>query len=155
MIREMRNKKREMLNEDTRTLLNNAHYGVLSTISEDNTPYGIPLSFAYTNEVIYFHCAPEGHKLDNIINNDNICFTVVDSVELLPAEFATRYKSAVVFGKIAVVENTEEKRTGITAILKKYSPDYFEKGLKYIDNAFDKMKVLKIEISRITGKARL
>lgn len=155
MFREMRKKEREMSKEDTVNLLKRAEFGVLSTISEDNTPYGIPLSFAYLDDVVYFHCAPEGHKLENIVNNGNICFTVVDSVELLPASFATKYKSAVVFGKISVIEDADEKRKGIMAILNKYSAEHYESGVKYINSAFDKMKVLKIEISRMTGKARL
>lgn len=155
MFREMRRQDRAMVEEDAKTLLEAAQVGILSTVSKDNTPYGVPMNFVYTNEGIYLHCALEGQRLDNIVNNDSICFTVVDSVELMPAAFATKYKSAIVFGKIIVVEDIEEKRKGLTAIVTKYSPDFYEAGLRYIDNAFEKIKVLKIEVSKMTGKARL
>lgn len=155
MFREMRRKDRAMVEEDTKTLLETAQVGILSTVSKDNTPYGVPMNFVYTNKVIYLHCALEGKKLDNIISRNSICFTVVDAVELMPAAFATKYKSAIVFGKIVVVEDSEEKRKGLTDMVKKYSPDFYEAGLQYIDNFFEKTKVLKIEVSKMTGKARL
>ncbi len=155
MFREMRRKDRVMLEEDTKTLLENAPFGILSTVSKSNTPYGVPMSFVYTDEVIYLHCALEGHKLDNISNCDSVCFNVIDAVELMPAVFSTKYKSAIIFGKIIIVKDLEEKRQGLKAILKKYSPEFYEAGLRYIDNAFEKTEVLKIEIRLITGKARL
>ena len=101
------------------------------------------------------HCAVEGKKLDNIRSNSNICFNIVTAVELLPAAFSTNYKSVTVFGTISVVEEQEEKKQALIAIIKKYSPDFYEAGLQYIDKAIEKTKVLKIEVSRITGKARV
>lgn len=47
-----------------------------------------------------------------------------------------------------------EKRKGIEAILHKYSPDFIESGMKYIDRAFDKIHVLKFEMEEMTGKGR-
>jgi nitroimidazol reductase NimA-like FMN-containing flavoprotein (pyridoxamine 5'-phosphate oxidase superfamily) len=155
MFREMRRKDRAMLEEDTKTLLENAPFGVLSTVNKNNTPYGVPMSFVYTNEVIYLHSASEGQKLDTISNCNSVCFNVIDAVELMPAAFSTKYKSAIVFGKIIVIKDLEEKRQGLKAILKKYSPEFYEAGLRYIDKAFEKTEVLKIEVSLITGKARL
>lgn len=155
MFIEMRRQDRAMAEQDTKTLLETAQVGILSTISKDNIPYGVPMHFVYTNKVIYLHCAIEGKKLDNILRNNSICFNVVDAVELMPAAFATKYKSAIILGKIFVVEDIEEKRKGLIAMVKKYSPDFYEAGLKYIDNAFEKAKVLKIEINKMTGKARL
>jgi len=155
MFREMRRKDRAMCAEDAKSFLENATFGILSTVSESNTPYGTPMSFVYTNEVIYLHCALEGQKLDNIANCDRVCFTAIDAVEIMPAKFATKYKSIILFGKIVVVGEREEKRQGLIAIIQKYSPDFYEPGLRYIDNAFEKTKVLKIEVEKITGKERL
>lgn len=155
MFREMRRKDRLMLEEDTTALLENASFGILSTVSKNNTLYGIPMNFVYVNEEIYLHCALEGQKLDNISNCDSVCFNVIDAVEVMPAAFSTKYKSAIVFGKIVAVEDREEKRQGLIAMIQKYSPDFYESGLQYIDNAFESTKVLKIAVEKITGKARL
>ena len=145
-----------MSEDDTKALLKRTNYGVLSTISEDNTPYGVPISFVYTDEAIYLHRALEGHKLDNLVHNNSVCFTVIDpdAVELMPSAFSTRYKSAVVFGTINIVADPEEKRKGLEAIVKKYSPDFYEAGQKYISDSSKATKVLKLEILKMTGKAK-
>ena len=155
MLREMRRKDRAMSEAEAISILETAQVGTLATVSEEHIPYLVPMSFVYTQDAIYLHCAVEGKKLDNIRGNNNICFNVVEAVELLPAAFSTKYKSVTVFGKIAVVEAQEEKRQSLIAIVKKYSPDFYEAGLQYIDNAIEKTKVLKIEVSRITGKAKI
>lgn len=153
MKKEMRRKEKEMTKKETLEVLANAEYGVLSTISEDNTPYGTPMNFVYLDGTIYFHCALEGHRLENIKRNHNVCFSVVDSVKLMPDKFNTQYRSAAVFGTIQVVHDTEEKRKGIIAIMEKLSSDYHDAGIEYINSAFDKLCVLKLEISHMTGKA--
>jgi len=155
MYTEMRRKDRAMGEEATKELLMTSHVGILSTVSNNNTPYGVPISFVYTDEGIYLHCATIGEKLVNIQINNSVCFTVFDGVELLPASFATKYKSAIVFGKITVVEDNAEKRKGLIAFVRKYSPDYYEAGLQYIDKAIERAVVLKLEIAHMTGKARL
>jgi hypothetical protein len=39
-------------------------------------------------------------------------------------------------------------------LLKKYSPGFIDKGLKYIDHDGGKVRVYKIVIEAMTGKAR-
>jgi len=151
----MRRKDREMLKEDSIKLLETAAIGTLTTVNEDNTPYAVPMNFVYVKEVIYLHSAVVGKKLDNIKNNNNICFSVFDAVELMPEAFSTKYQSVLVVGKIHEVEDPVEKKEGLIAMVKKYSSEFYEAGLKYIDKASEKTKVLKIEIHQITGKARI
>ena len=129
-----------MLNQgETIDILNRSEYGILSTVGKDNAPYGVPLNFAYVEGVIYFHCAKaNGYKIINIINNSNACFTVVDDVCLQPEILSTKYKSAILFGKISIVEDIEEKKKGLEALIKKLSPEYMEVGMKCIDKNTDK-----------------
>ncbi len=68
----MRRKDRELSNEDTLAILTNAEYGVLSTVSSNGLPYGVPINFCIIDEVLYFHCALEGSKLDNLSQNTAI-----------------------------------------------------------------------------------
>ena len=153
MYKEMRRKEKAISKNEIEEVMSNAEYGILSTISEDGTPYGTPLNFAYTDDVIYFHSATEGHKIDNIRHGSSACFNVVDSVMLMPADFNTQYRSVTVFGRISIVDNDEEKRKGISAIADKLSPDFHKEGLEYIQRAFNDMHVLKLEVEHITGKA--
>lgn len=153
MDREMRRKEKAISREETMEVLNSAEYGVLSTISGDNTPYGTPMNFVYVDGAIYFHCALEGHRIENIKGNSSACLNVVDSVVLMPEKFNTQYRSVTVFGRVQIVENKEEKKKGIAAIAQKLSPDYSKEGMAYIESAFDKMHVLRMDIDKMTGKA--
>ncbi len=150
-MKNMRRSDRRMTEEGALDLLQRGEYGVLSTIDRENKPYGVPLSYAYTDNVIYFHCASEGTKLDNIINNDNVCFTVVGKTNVLPDKFSTEYESVIVFGK-GNIASGDDKVRGLREIIKKYSPEFITEGEQYIERAVDKTTVVKIEIEGFSGK---
>lgn len=153
MFKEMRRKDRELKNDEAIEILKNNSYGILSTVSKNSYPYGVPVSYVFLNNSIYFHCAVKGHKLDNILNNSKVSFCVVGQTCILPDKFSTKYESVVVFGR-AVEIFDDEKNTALLEILNKYSPDYIEKGKGYIKNSSKATKVIKISIEHISGKAR-
>jgi nitroimidazol reductase NimA-like FMN-containing flavoprotein (pyridoxamine 5'-phosphate oxidase superfamily) len=99
MLEKMRRKDRAMDLAATKELLQSAEYGTLATVGKDNMPYLVPMSFVYIEDSLYFHCAVEGRKINNMKENAKACFNVVEQVELLPSAFSTKYKSAVVSGK--------------------------------------------------------
>lgn len=152
---EMRRKDRMLGQEETIEVLNKSEYGILSTIGKDNVPYGVPINFAYLDGAVYFHCAKaNGYKINNILNNSNACFTVVNDVCLQPELFSTKYSSAILFGKISIVEDELEKRKGLEALVKKLSPDYIEAGGNYINKSINQTYILKMEVVEITGKGK-
>ena len=55
MNREMRRNDRQLNTEDTLSILEQGEYGILSTVSADGIPYGVPVSYTYFNQCIYFH----------------------------------------------------------------------------------------------------
>lgn len=153
MFREMRKKQREITKEESIKVLNSGEYGILATIGENGFPYATPLSYVYYNDAIYFHCAVEGNKLDNITFNEKVSFCVVGKTKVLPEKFSTEYESVIVFGRAFKIEK-EEKIEGLRAIAQKYSPGFTKEALEYIERAEGATCVIKIEIDRITGKAR-
>lgn len=152
-MRSMRRKDREIKNQDAIELLNCAAYGILSTVGEDNQPYGVPLSFVYKNNCIYFHCALSGHKLDNIEYNTKVSFCVVGKTKVLPDQFATEYESAVVFGVASEIKE-EERNNALMWFVEKYSPSFIDEGKHYISQKDKVVRVFKIEINHLSGKAR-
>lgn len=127
-------------------------YGVLS-LCNDNKPYGIPINYCVMDNNIYFHCATEGKKIKCISKNQNASFCVVKSAKILPDKFATSYESVIVFGKINEVYG-EHKREALVGLIKKYSLNFFESGIEYIEKLIDKTRVFKLSIENISGKAR-
>lgn len=150
----MRVFKRQMSDEQALELLKKGEYGILCTVDEENQPSGTPLSYIFMEGSIYFHCATVGTKLDSIKNNPKVCFTVVGKTQVLSAEFSTNYESVMAFGSATIISG-EEKMNAYKAIIKKYSMDYYEEGMKYIEQAKDKASVVKIVLEGITGKHRV
>ena len=129
MEREMRRKDRLISREECEKALQEAEYGSLATISADGTPYITPLNFVYKDGALYFHCAKNaGHKMENIAANNKACFSVVDSVNLIPEKFATTYRSVTIFGTVSVVEDPAEKRASIEALAEKLSRIFMKKA---------------------------
>lgn len=154
MMKEMRRKDRQLSLEDTLAVLEQGEYGILSTTCKDGTPYGVPVSYAYSNGCIYFHCARNaGLKLENIGNTADVCFTVVGKTELLPAKFSTKYESVILFGKARVLGENEKKEP-LMKLIEKYSPAYMETGRKYVEKSASETDIVEISIKSITGKGR-
>lgn len=156
MFREMRRTDREISTDEAVTLLQTGEYGVISVYGEEGYPYGIPMSYTFTNGNIYLHCATTGHKLDAIRKDDKVCFTVVGATELLPSAFSTNYRSTVVFGKAVILTEDQdaEKQQALEALLGKYSKDFNAEGLDYIKSLWTKVSVVRIIPDQISGKAR-
>jgi uncharacterized protein len=149
----MRRNDRAITPEEAKRLLETAEYGVLSMASPDGVPHGIPLNFSFENDCVYFHCAPEGRKIDLLSANRKVSFCVVGGTEVMPEKFSTKYESVVAEG-IAEELFEKDKREGLVLLLRKYSPDHLREGLEYIDRTFDRTRVFRIRLASITGKAR-
>ena len=153
-MEKLRRKDRAITEEEAVALLNKAEYGILSTVSENGKPYGVPLNFCIINDCIYFHCAVEGQKIDNIKQNKLVSFCAVGNTELLPDKFGTKYESIIVSGEVEEVFDMN-KQKAMEGLLHKYSSEFFDKGIKYIEGLRDKTRVFKITINTLTGKARI
>lgn len=153
MFKKMRRRDKEINSEEVVRILEAGTYGVLSTMGENGYAYGVPVSYVYSDRCIYFHCAKEGSKLDNIKYNNRVSFCVVGQTETLPEDFSMKFESAILFGKASEVYG-EEKRKALMEILRKYSSQFMDKGLKYMADASPETKVVKIEIEHVTGKAK-
>jgi uncharacterized protein len=149
----MRRIDRALSEGEASEILTKGEYGILSTASKAGQPYGVPLSYGYAGNSIFFHCALEGHVIDNMKENDKVSFCVVGQTQVLPAKFSTKYESVVVFGKVSEIIG-DEKQKGLLELVKKYSVGFINEGLKYIESDGGKTRAYKIVIESMTGKAR-
>lgn len=153
MFREIRLKDRVVSDDKAIEIIKKGSYGVLSTTGEDGYPYGVPLNYTYFDNCICFHCAQEGHKLDNILFNDKVSFCVVTKSDVLGNEFDTDYESAIAFGKATVITSDSEKRDILLSVLNKYAAGYLKAGNNYLKKYWDETKVIKVKIEHLKGKA--
>jgi nitroimidazol reductase NimA-like FMN-containing flavoprotein (pyridoxamine 5'-phosphate oxidase superfamily) len=150
-MREIRRRDREIEPAEAARLLSEGEYGVLSTVDEDGQPYGVPLSYVYRDNCIYFHCALVGHKLDNIEGNPKVSFCVVGDTHVIPSKFATAYESAVAFGVAAEVEGAE-RLDALEWLVDKYSPGYTEEGKVFIQEHGQSVRIIRMRVTHISGK---
>ncbi|PKO04330.1 MAG: hypothetical protein CVU41_17410 [Chloroflexi bacterium HGW-Chloroflexi-3] len=154
MNRSMRRKDRQMSQESAIELLVRGEYGVLSSVDEDGQPYGVPVNYVFDgNDSIYFHCAREGHKLDNLRTNPRVSFTIVGNPQIMDWKFSTAYESVILFGTAEEVEG-DEKYQRLKMLAQKFSPNYMEEFEKDIEKAMIPTVVIKINILQISGKER-
>lgn len=152
-FREMRRNDKQLSNEESFEILKNSTHMILSTKLENNYPYSIPLNHVYEDGKLYFHCAMEGQKVDAFKLDDKVCISIVIKEEILPEKFTTVFTSVTAFGKISPVTDEEERTRGLTALIKKFSPDFYESGIKYIEKLRNKTLLYAVEIEHITGKS--
>jgi nitroimidazol reductase NimA-like FMN-containing flavoprotein (pyridoxamine 5'-phosphate oxidase superfamily) len=152
MFREMRRKKQELTQAETIEILQTCTSGVLGVSGDDGYPYTVPVSHVYKDGNLYFHCANEGHKLDGIQRNDKVSFCVIAQDEVIPEKFATRYRSAIVFGRARILTGDRERRHALECLQEKLSPDYPEEGQQLIEKDWDRVCVVEVRIEHMTGK---
>jgi hypothetical protein len=153
MFKEMRRKKQLLSLEETEEILRVCTSGVLGVIGDDDYPYTIPLSYAFKDGKIFFHCAKEGHKLDAIKRNDKVTFCVIEKDQVVQEEFTTRYRSVSIFGRARVLMNDSERRYALECLVEKYSPDYIKEGKQEIESQLDHVCLVEIQVEHMTGKA--
>ena len=79
---------------------------------------------------------------------------MVGQTEVLADKFSTKYESVMVFGQASLVEPSAEKDEALLALIRKYSANYLENGIAYINSAKDKTAVIRIVPELMTGKKR-
>lgn len=158
MFREVRRQNRVLTDEKRiDELLYSSEYGFLSLGTDENSyGYGIPISYAYDKESssLYFHCAPEGKKLDMMKENGKVSFCVVGITKPIANEFTTLFESVIVFGTAEIDLSDDEKRKALRLLVKKYSAGYEELGEKYMEKSWNRTATFKIVIEHTTAKAK-
>lgn len=152
MFREMRRKNQYIPEEECIEILKNASNGIMAVSGDNDYPYAVPLSYGYEDGKIFFHCAKTGHKIDAIKKNDKVSFTVVGQDKIVPELYTTYFKSVIVFGRAAIVEDMDEKIRLTKIIAQKYRPGFEKEMQKEIDAELAALCVVSIDIEHMTGK---
>lgn len=153
MFIKMRRDKQSLSQEQIVEVLNRQTSGVLGVNGYQGFPYTVPLSYAYKDGKLFFHCAKEGHKLDSIKKDNKVTFCLIDKDEIVEEKFDTLFRSVIIFGRAYILTEENEKQIALEVILKKYSPGFLKEGLEYIKNQWNRVCIVKVDIEHMTGKA--
>lgn len=136
-------------------LLESGRYCVLATTDDQGQPYAVPLSYVFWEGKIWFHCAHQGHKIENLKDNPRCSLTVVgDNQPVYYKDFTTWYESVVVFGTAEEICNEAVKTEALLALARKYLPEHMDKAPGSIAASLSRTAVYAVSIKKITGKAK-
>lgn len=121
-------------------------------LCDGETPYIVPMSFGYRDGCLYLHSAGEGRKIDLIRKNNRVCFEVETGVEaapgVSPCKWSMKYRSAVGYGRAAILDDPRKKREALEIIFRHYSDAAFDLP----ENAVQNLVLIKIPVDSLSGK---
>ena len=94
----------------------------------DSQPFVTPTTFWYdqAGERIIFHSNVTGRLRANLERNPRACLEASELGRLLPSnvalEFSLQYRSVMVFGEVAILEEAGEQRAALYGLVGKYFP---------------------------------
>lgn len=155
----MRRKDREITNQkDMIQIIENAQILRLA-LFDDDYPYIVPMHYGYTLDnskiIFYMHSAKEGHKLDLISKNPNVCLEVESDMEIVsggdvPCKYGATFSSIIAKGKAEIVEDTEEKIKGLKLLM----VHQVNKDFEINEQMANMVCAIKVTVEQITAKAR-
>lgn len=118
-------------------ILSSTNIGRMATNGPDGFPYITPVNYVAIDGKIYFHCAPKGEKLDNLLRDARVCFEVdvplsyID-IGLDPARPICNlhqfYHCVIIRGNAAIVKDDRLKLDALNALIAKHEKsDDFKK----------------------------
>jgi hypothetical protein len=161
----MRRKHSEVTDpKEIQRILSSANIGRLATNGPDGFPYIVPVNFVSLKGNIYFHCAPKGEKLDNLVRDPRVCFEVDVPLSYIDigldpdrpiCNLHQFYHCVVIRGSASVVKDSTLKVDALNALIAKHEDtDDFKKVTK--DMAGCKAcEVIEIKPDSISAKSDL
>lgn len=125
MFRDLTRKNKQIPLETCIQLLKTETRGILSVLGDGGYPYGAPMNHYYCEEdgCIYFHCGRVGHRLDALRQNDKVSFCVCEQGERMDGDWELTVRSVVVFGRMEIIDDTDEVIRMVTPLCRKFTED--------------------------------
>ena len=125
---------------------------------DGDEPYVVPMNYGYTMEdgklTVYLHGALWGRKLDIIRVNPKVFFSLECDVVPFDGDIACRYgttyASVMGSGIAEIVEDVEEKKMGLSVLMKTQTG----KDFTFEDKMVSIVSVIKIDVAEYTAKER-
>ncbi len=125
---------------------------------DGDEPYVVPMNYGYTMEegklTLYLHGATRGRKLDVMRANPKVFFSL--ECDLQPFEgavackYGLSYASVMGRGIATIVEDVEEKKKGLSVLMKTQT----SKDFSFEDRLTTIVSVIRIDVSDYTAKRR-
>lgn len=127
-------------------------------LSDDGQPYVVPMNYGYVYQegklTLYLHGATSGYKYEVMEKNPKVSFTMETRVIPFEGDVACQYGTSYfcVMGKgtAAIVEDVEEKKLGMSILMKTQTGKEFH----FHDRLVSAVHIIRIDVAEFTAKHR-
>lgn len=151
----MRRKDRERDAEFALAVADKCEWAVVSVITPEGEPYGVPVSVVRDGDSLYFHTAKEGRKIDALKACPRVWVSCVGDVERAEKAFTTGFESAMFEGDCREVTDDDEKVRALRLLCEKYTPRNMHEFDAAIAASLARTGVYRINILSASGKAKV
>jgi nitroimidazol reductase NimA-like FMN-containing flavoprotein (pyridoxamine 5'-phosphate oxidase superfamily) len=124
---------------------------------DGDSAYIVPLNFGFEEadgkRFFYFHGAKEGKKISLTKSNPNVGFELDTNHAVNAGEkacnYSFRYQSVIGKGKIALVEDVDEKKSALCCIMRHYSD---KTDWAFTDGEVSAIAIMKLEVTELACK---
>lgn len=123
-------------------------------VDTDGTPYVIPMSFGYEENIVYLHSGQEGRSISILEKNPNVCLSFCTDPKIVfqhpqvACSYSAHSKSVIGWGRVVFEEDYDEKVKALNLIMQQYSDKTFEFNRPAVLN----VKIWKVELQKVTCK---
>lgn len=151
----LRRKEKEISDPaEMKALLKQTRYVTMAMCRNDE-PYLVTLSHGYDEErnVIYFHCAREGKKMDILKANNRVWGQVLVDRGYAQGRCDHLFASVQFSGRVRFIEDAGEKRRALGVIIRQLEPEPEKVAAEQVtDAALAKVRIGCIDIEYLSGK---
>ena len=152
-FRQLLRKKQALSREECIALLESEPRGILSLLGDGGYPYGVPLNHYYRPQdgKLYFHGGLRGHRVEAAARCDKVSFCLMDQGTRTSGDWALTFRSVIVFGRLAPVEDPALLREVTEALSHKFTRD--EAYIRHeIETSGPHTLLYALTIEHISGK---
>ena len=164
-MQKMRRKHSQITDpKEIQHILSLTNIGRLATNGQDGYPYITPVNFVNLKDNIYFHCAPKGEKLDNLIRDPRVGFEVDVPLSYIDVGLDPKrpicnlhqfYHCVIIRGSAVVVKDSNLKLAALNALIAKHEDtDEFKKVTADM-SGYKACEVIEIKPDSISAKSDL
>lgn len=124
-------------------------------LCKNDEPYLVTLSYGYdpAGTCFYFHCSPEGKKIDILREHDVVWGQVIQDRGYLAGRCSHAYSSVQFKGRVTFLESVDEKVNALSLMIDQLEPDPEPvKEKLVIGKDLDNVLVGRIDVEFFSGK---
>lgn len=157
---EMRRKLQHIPHDECLAMLRDSQFGALAVHGAGGYPYAVPMNYALLDNgeelpLVCMHSAQQGHKIDAIVNDPKVCFTVVGQSRIVPERITDYFQSVIAFGRAWVENDPQIRLDALHALGEKYCAGFENLVEDDIVKSGPHCSIILMEIEQLTGKEGL